>query len=192
WAVSSAVAHGGIPADAARAWAHIQGIFHAVGARNVGWVWSPADPAHDQLYAPPPSTIDVVLLSLISYPHTKWATPSAAIAATRVRYPNKPLIVEVSAAGAPQQKAQWLTQVGQAVHRNGGVFALIYHEGSPDITATDAVNQSWSLTSDPASLRAMRAVVGTLTPSKSTNPPARNLPHNQPIAEHKSILNVAP
>ncbi len=178
WAVSSAVAHGGIPADSAHAWAHIQAVFHRAGAKNVGWVWAPADPAHDQLYAPPPATIDLVLLSMISYPHTQWVDPAAIIAAVRHRYPSKPLIIEASAAGNAQQKARWLTQVGQAVKQSHNIYALIYHDGSPAINATVADDHAWSLTSDPASQAAMRAIVTTITTAQVPVAPASSLhPH---------------
>ena len=167
WAVSSAVANGGIPADSAHAWAHIQAVFHRAGATNVGWVWAPADPAHDQLYAPPLASIDIVLLSMISYPHTQWVNPATAIAAVRHRYTSKPLIIEASAAGGAQQKAQWLTQVGKAVKQNHDIYAFVYHDGSPAINASAADNLSWSLASDPASLAAMRAILNTNQPDRA-------------------------
>ena len=168
WSLSSAVANGGIPQDASRAWLHIQSIFHQVGATNVGWVWSPADPANDQLYAPPVNTINAVLLSMISYPDTQWADPLAKIQAVRLRYPSTPLLIEVSAAGPAPQKAQWLTAVGAAVRQTPGIFALVYHEGTPDINETPAADQQWSLDSDPQSFQAMRTVFAEIT---HTSPP---------------------
>ncbi|HEY3993160.1 MAG TPA: glycosyltransferase, partial [Ktedonobacteraceae bacterium] len=162
WALSSAVANGGIPADSARAWQHVRALFKAAGALNVAWVWAPADPMHDQLYAPPTSNIDAVLLSLISYPNTKWANPQQAIAALRQRYPNKPLILEISAAGPAAQKASWLTEVGNAVMDNPDIYALIYHEGSPAISPTVAENGQWSMISDPTSRVAMQQLLAHL------------------------------
>ena len=64
WSLSSGVANGGIPQDVPKAWMHVQSVFRAVGANNVAWVWAPADPLHDQAYAPPASTIDAVLQEL--------------------------------------------------------------------------------------------------------------------------------
>jgi cellulose synthase/poly-beta-1,6-N-acetylglucosamine synthase-like glycosyltransferase/putative flippase GtrA len=168
WALSSAVANGGIPADAPRAWLHIQAVFRSVGATNVAWVWSPADPAHDQLYAPPANSIDAVLLSLISYPGTTWANPQVALAAVRHRYPTKPIMLEVSADGPPKAKARWLAEVGQAVMHTSGIFALIYHEGTPAIVETAAGDHAWSLASDPLALAAIATIVQHLSPPAPT------------------------
>jgi cellulose synthase/poly-beta-1,6-N-acetylglucosamine synthase-like glycosyltransferase len=162
WSLSSAVANGGIPQDAPRAWEHIQSVFKQAGATNVVWVWSPADPAHDQPYAPPASTIDVVLLSLISYPHTIWADPQKSLNAVVARYPGKPILLEVSADGPAQQKAAWLAKVGAAVNATPAVYALIYHEGAPGNNPTPAQNEQWSMVSDQSSFHAMRQIVLTI------------------------------
>lgn len=160
WAVSSAVTNGGIPQDVPRAWAHIRQVLREEGAANVALVWSPADPADDAAYAPPEASIDAVLLSLISYPDQEWADPAAAIAAAQARHPATPLLLEVSAAGEPARKADWLRAVGAAAAQSRGVRALIYHDGAPDPRATPAEHARWSLDSDPQSLAAMRAALG--------------------------------
>ena len=162
WALSSAVANGGIPAESALAWQHIRSIFTAAGAVNVAWVWAPADPTHDQVYAPPASSIDAVLLTLLSYPGTRWTDPQQAIAAVKQRYPTKPLIVEISAAGPALLKAAWLAEVGQTVMANSDIYALIYHEGSPAINPTATQNSQWFMTSDPASQAAMEQMLSNL------------------------------
>ena len=157
WSVSSAVANGGIPQDVPRAWEHVQSIFKAAGDTNVAWVWAPADPAHDQEYAPPESTIDVVLQSMIRYPNTPWPDPAAVLSAVSARHPTKPLFVEVSANGDPNEKAAWLKHIVATVKAYPTVSALLYHEGAPDLHATQADNARWSLESDARSLRAMLA-----------------------------------
>ncbi len=162
WSISSAVANGGIPAESSLAWRHVRAIFTAAGALNVAWVWAPADLAHDQPYAPPASSIDAVLLSLISYPNTRWTQPQQAIKAVRQRYPTKPLLVEVSAAGPGAQKAVWLAAVGQAVMDNPDIYALIYHEGSPAINPTATDNRRWSMISDPDSQAEMQKLLAKL------------------------------
>ena len=163
WSLSSAVANGGIPQDASKAWLHIQSIFKQVGATNVAWVWSPADPAHDEAYAPPESTIDCVLLSMISYPGTKWADPEATLHGVAMRHPQKPIVLEVSADGPAAAKAAWLTKVGAAVNTTPGIHALIYHEGSPSIHPSNAENNQWSLLSDPSSLAVMQQIAARVT-----------------------------
>ena len=154
WAVSSAVSRGGIPEDVPRAWEHVQAIFKAAGDTNVAWVWAPADPAHDQAYAPPNSTITAVLQDLIRYPGTPWPDPAAVLAGVGHRHPRKPILLEVSAAGAPAAKAAWLEDVAIAVAENPRVFALIYRDGSPAPHPTAAENRQWSLESDPSTVGA--------------------------------------
>lgn len=157
WAVTSAVANGGIPQDSARAWLHAQAIFRAEGAKNVAWVWAPADPAHDQAYAPPEQSIDVVLQSFLRYPGTPWPDVSRVLAQDTARHPGKPLFVEVSAAGSPAHKSAWLNSVAKSVASSHQVYALIYHEGSPDVRATAADNTVWSFTSDALSVQSVKA-----------------------------------
>jgi hypothetical protein len=162
WSLSSGVANGGIPQDVPKAWMHVQSVFRSVGASNVAWVWAPADPLHDQAYAPPASTIDAVLQSFIDYPGTKWGDPETVLHDLAQHYPTKPLFVEASANGPATQKAAWLTKLGQAVNDFPQVYALLYHEGGPELKLTDAQIESWSLASDPDSLAAMRRIVVSL------------------------------
>ncbi|MBA2393648.1 MAG: glycosyltransferase, partial [Ktedonobacteraceae bacterium] len=162
WSLSSGVANGGIPQDVAKAWLHVQSIFHKAGADNVAWVWAPADPLNDQIYAPPLSSIDAVLQSFIDYPGTKWGDPETVLMDLTDRYPTKPIIVEASVNGSAAQKSAWLTKLGQAVNYIPQVHALLYHEGGPGLNATRAQIKSWSMTSDPASLAVMRNIVSGL------------------------------
>ena len=157
WAVSSAVANGGIPQDSARAWLHTQAIFQEEGARNVAWVWSPADPAHDQAYAPPEKSINIVLQSFLRYPNTPWPNVAKVLHEDELRHPGKPLFVEVSAVGSPAEKSAWLKSVMSAVANDHNVYALLYHEGSPDLNATAIDNTQWSLESDPLSIASVKA-----------------------------------
>ncbi len=159
WSLSSGVANGGIPQDVPKAWMHVQDIFRALGADNVAWVWAPADPISSQLYNPPASRIDAVLQSFINYPGTKWGNPVKVLQQLAQKYPRKPLFVEASASGPAMQKAAWLAQLEQAVAVNTQVYALLYHEGGPDLNASKKEIATWSLTSDPASILAMRQIL---------------------------------
>ena len=152
WSLSSGVANGGIPQDVPRAWMHVQSIFRAAGASNVAWVWAPADPIHDQLYAPPASTIDAVLQSFINYPGTKWGNPDLVLQELVKRHPGKPIFVEASVNGPAAQKAAWLKSLGQAVDDLPQVYALLYHEGGPGLDPGSTQIKSWSLASDADSL----------------------------------------
>ena len=159
WSVSSGVANGGIPEDVSKAWMHIQSVFRAAGADNVAWVWGPADPLHDQQFAPPPSSINVVLQDFINYPGTRWRDPETVLRSLALRYPGKPLFVEVSLSGAATRKAAWLASLGQAVDDCPQVYALLYHQGGPGLNPTAAQAKSWSLASDPESLAAWQRIV---------------------------------
>ncbi len=162
WSLSSGVANGGIPQDVPKAWMHMQSIFRDVGANNVAWVWAPADPLHDQPYAPPASTIDAVLQTIVNYPGTNWGDPEMVLRNLAERYPTKPIFIDASADGPAAQKAAWLTKLGQAVMDIPQVYALLYHEGGPGLHPTSEQIENWSLASDPVSLAAMRDIVASL------------------------------
>jgi hypothetical protein len=162
WSVSSGVAHGGIPADVAKAWTHVQSVFRGEGADNVAWVWAPADPVNDREFAPPPSTIDAVLQSFINYPGTQWGDPQSVLDGVAARYPDKPLFVEASAAGPAAQKAAWVTRLARAVDGSPDVYAVLYHEGGPNLTASSATTKEWSLASDSQSLASVRRLMSGL------------------------------
>ena len=162
WAVSSAVNNGGIPEDVPKAWEHIQSVFRAAGAHNVAWVWAPADPQHDQPYAPPSSTINVVLQDFINFPGMHWGNPQQVLSSLVQRYPGKPIIIEVSSAGPATAKAAWLATLGQAIDNCPQAYAIVYHEGGPVLEPTAAQLKSWSLASDPESLATWRLIMTRL------------------------------
>ena len=176
WSLSSAVTNGGIPQDGPRAWQHLRDIFRQEGALNVAWVWSPADPAHDLSYAPPITSIDLVLISLISYPDTEWADPVATLAAVRRRYPATPLFLEVSAAGPTSRKAAWLEQAAAAAGTTPGVQALLYHEGGPTTRFNESTAyDDWSLASDPSIPKSLRQVILSQPRYSPNGPGAREV-----------------
>jgi len=163
WSTSSAVTNNGIPADVTRAWLHIQRIFADEGAGNVAWVWSPADPINDELYAPPTDSIDLVLMSLIRYPDTEWAAPVDELTAFQSAYPNTPLFIEVSAAGSSERKTAYFTLLHDAVMNVPNLYALIYYEGSPRPGAVLSEHQEWSMLSDPLTTNAIRLMIQDIT-----------------------------
>jgi hypothetical protein len=169
WSLSSGVANGGIPQDVPKAWMHVQSVFRAIGANNVAWVWAPADPIHDQAYAPPASTIDAILQDFINYPGTRWGNPETVLHNLVTRYPTKSIIVEASIDGPAGQKAAWLTKLGRAVNNVHQVYALLYHEGGPELHPTPELIKSWSLASDPDSLAAIRRIVASLHKKATTH-----------------------
>jgi Glycosyl transferase family group 2 len=167
WSASSGVAHGGIPEDVPKAWLHVQSVFRAAGAKNVAWIWAPADPLRDQEFAPPNPSIDAVLQSFVNYPGTRWGDPRRVLDDLTRRYPDKPIFVEASAAGPAQLKAEWLARFGDAVEQTPRVYAVLYHEGGPALAPTKAEEKYWSLASDTRSLTTVKRVFGDLATERS-------------------------
>jgi cellulose synthase/poly-beta-1,6-N-acetylglucosamine synthase-like glycosyltransferase len=156
WSVSSGVANGGIPEDVPKAWSHVRSVFRNQGARNVVWVWAPADPLHDQQFAPPVGSIDAVLQSFVNYPGTLWGDPTVVLDDLQSRYPTKPFFVDVSVNGPSAEKSAWLAGLGRAIRSNPNVYAVLYHEGGPELAPTTQQLKEWSVGSDPLSLTAWR------------------------------------
>ncbi|GAB2698621.1 glycosyltransferase family 2 protein [Kitasatospora kifunensis] len=162
YAASSAVARGGIPQDVGPAWSRIRQLFHDAGATNVGWVWGPADPGHDQPYTPPAQAVDAVAVTLFEYPGTSWADPARALASAAAAHPGKPLLVDVSLAGAPEQRAAWLEQLGAALAARRDVAGLVYQETGPELDPSGAAAHRWSLTADPLTAEAAGRLLRTI------------------------------
>ena len=141
WAVSSAVANGGIPQDVAPAWSHIRALFSA--ARNVALVWAPADPINDQPYAPPANEIDAVQATWYGYRGARWPDPERTLGQIARRHPGKPIVIDVSAAGPASRKAELLVDTVHAAARRGAI--VTYHEGGPFLRSAPG-RRDWSLT----------------------------------------------
>jgi cellulose synthase/poly-beta-1,6-N-acetylglucosamine synthase-like glycosyltransferase len=160
YAISSAVAHGGIPQDTARAWAHIRQVFDAAHATNAAWVWSPADPAHDRPYAPPANAVDAVAVTLFEYPGTAWTDPATALAGAARAHPGKPLLVNLSVSGRPHQRSAWLDRLGTAVAARTDVAALVYQQTGPEVDIADpARTRRWSMTYDSLTTAAVKRLL---------------------------------
>jgi cellulose synthase/poly-beta-1,6-N-acetylglucosamine synthase-like glycosyltransferase len=145
---SSAVARGGIPQDVGPAWQRMRRVFEQAGARNVAWVWTPADPAADQPYRPPAASIDAVALTLHQYPGTRWVDPATVLAGAAARHPGKPLLVDASLAGNPPARARWLDRLGAAVAARTDVAGLVYRLTGPLSDAGSSQARAWSPMSD--------------------------------------------
>jgi cellulose synthase/poly-beta-1,6-N-acetylglucosamine synthase-like glycosyltransferase len=142
WSGTSAVTDGSIPEDVAPAWSHIRRLF--ADADNVALVWAPADLLQDQAYAPPASEVDVVQATWFHYPTTPWPDPESTLRAIARRHPGKPILIDVSAAGPPTDKAAWLIAIVRAAVRWNAI--VVYHEGGPFATTVAPGRRDWSLT----------------------------------------------
>ncbi|HEX6395438.1 MAG TPA: glycosyltransferase [Acidimicrobiales bacterium] len=156
WSVSSGVANGGIPEDVPKAWLHVRSVFRSHGARNVAWVWAPADPLHDQEFAPPLASVDAVLQNFINYPGTVWGNPNVVLHDLQSRYPTKPFFLDVSVNGPSVEKSAWLAGLGRAIRSTPNVYVVLYHEGGPELAPTAQQVKEWSVGSDPSSLMTWR------------------------------------
>ena len=177
WSISSGVANGGIPEDVSKAWVHVQSVFRSHGARNVVWVWAPADPLHDQQFAPPANDIGAVLQSFINYPGTAWGNPAAVLSKLQQRYPTKPIFVDVSVDGPSAEKSAWLDSFGRAISGDSHIHAVLYHEGGPELNPNAQLLKAWSADSDGPSLQAwlhsLALLRSPVTQARST-PPTQN------------------
>lgn len=162
YAASSGVANGGIPQDVPRAWAHIRELFAQADARNVSWVWTPADPSNDQLYTPPASQIDAVALTMAEFPKTTWADPAKELAAAAKRHPGKQLMLQVSLDGTPGRRVAWLQKLQAAIKARTDVAAVVYQEAGPvsDLTGKDA--KPWALTADKQTAAEFRKLAAAM------------------------------
>ncbi len=172
FAVSSAVAGGGIPEDVRPAWAHVRAVFRSAGATNVAFVWQPADPGSDRRFSPPPREIDAVAVTLFEYPGTLWTSPAAVLGAVAREHPRKPLLVLVSAAGrghavvgrvvaqdpslqpvdpppSTVTKPAWLGWLARALRQRGDVAGIVYGDAGPLTSASARGARSWSASSGP-------------------------------------------
>lgn len=163
YAVTSAVAKGGIPEDVEPAWSHVQHLFRDAGATNVAWVWQPADPGNDRAFMPNARSIDDVAVTLFEYARTAWVNPAEQLAEAAIRHPGKPLLVLVSAAGAPSNpravgapsgpaaKAAWIESTDRAIDRRHDVAAVLYAQSGPVASPTAKSSEPWSLSSGAGS-----------------------------------------
>lgn len=161
FAASSAVARGGIPSDSAAAWRHIRAVAEQERARNIAWVWAPADPAYDIAYAPREEDLDVIGLTWFSYPGSSWVDPERAIEAATLRHPGKPLLIQVSAPPVQQcpivdltcttepsaytDRTRWLDAVRTAVDHRSDIATLVYQDGGPYLDSDDPRAVAWRM-----------------------------------------------
>jgi hypothetical protein len=129
----------------------------------VGWVWNPADPAHDQAYSPPDGQIDAVALTLYEYPGTRWVAPRQALADVAARHPGRPMLLNVSTAGPAKRRGEWILQLGSAISARRDVAGLVYQDSGPVHSVDDPAALPWSMTADPTFQEAVRHVFRELT-----------------------------
>ena len=161
WAASSGVANGGVPRDVSRAWNHIQAIFASEGARNVAWAWDPADPAHDQPYAPAPASVGAVVVTLINYPAQVWKDPAQELAEVARRHPGKPLMLDVALDGSPARKAAWLVKLRRDVDASRDILDVSYHQGGPELNPSSPQARLWLVTADEATTSGFASLFAT-------------------------------
>lgn len=155
WAVTSAVAGGGVPSDASRSWQHIRALFTRAGASNASFAWAPARADTDARFAPPDDTIDAVVVTELRLEGMPWPAVAAALDSSARSHPGAPLILLLGAVGASEEKADWLRTSLTAAADRADVAAVVYHDAAPGV-ADDSGTASWSASSDNASIAVMR------------------------------------
>jgi mannan endo-1,4-beta-mannosidase len=144
-------------------WRHIWGIFHAVGASNVIWVWSPNirwQPGVRNLAALYPGDKYVDIVGIDGYLVSSGDTPGIVFDSTmrelRTVASDKPwLLAETGVAAGPDQPAQ-ITALLAAVAANPRLIGLVYLNGAEPFG-------NWTFTDAPASVLAFRRGIDSPT-----------------------------
>ncbi|WP_148070889.1 hypothetical protein [Curtobacterium sp. PhB130] len=160
WAVSSAVAGGGVPADASAAWRHVRDLFAKAGASNAAFAWAPARAGDDEQFAPPKGSTDAVVVTELRLNGTAWPNVSSALDLAAEAHPGAPLILVLGAVGDSVQKATWLRDALAQAAARPRVEAVVYHEAAPGSSGDDPA-EDWSASSDPATTKVMQAFLRT-------------------------------
>jgi hypothetical protein len=147
------------PRDYIAAWDHIQDVFSAVGATNVGWVWCPTAEGfrggHAAAYYPGDSRVD--WLCADAYPPSGLPSLQSLLRPFLLwarSHPRPVIIGEYGALeGAPGARARWLRQAASDLARDTQVRAAVYFD-------IDSVNGGrifpWSIDTSPSSFAAFR------------------------------------
>jgi hypothetical protein len=138
WAQS---VNGNRPGDFVHAWRHVRGVFRAVGATNVQWIWAPnaltfSSKGTSNLRSLYPGDRDVDLIGLTGYGHGSSASQTfdPTLKALRAVSHKRIIICETAADGA--NKTRWITSVG-AYHRgHQEIDGFVWFNTSPSSGAT--------------------------------------------------------
>jgi beta-mannanase len=154
----------GAPGEFARAWRHVHGLFTAVGATNVTWIWSPVAGTIRSDQYPGDAYVDVVGLSgfnggteLFS---RRWRSFAEAFGppldALRALAPDKPVaLTEIASAEQGGSKAEWITGMFAEVKRRPYIRAVVWFNLRKE---TD-----WRIESSPEAQAAFAAGAATVT-----------------------------
>jgi hypothetical protein len=150
--------------DYVRAWRHVHDIFGDVGCTNVRWIWSPnavtssskgtSDLA--QLY---PGDDYVDLLGMTAYGHGASAAPTfdATLRALQAVSRHKDIIISETGADGPD-KTEWITSLGQYLHRHSEIDGFIWYNTAPHTTGASG---DYRFDDTPQNLNAFRGVLRT-------------------------------
>jgi mannan endo-1,4-beta-mannosidase len=161
------------PATYVAAWQHIWNIFHAIGAKNALFVWSPdgligQQPLHWQegvvAWYPGTQYVNDIAMSTVAFAsNVTYGEPYFFERLDFLhRHFNKPMILpemKVTAAA----RYPWLRQLKTLLHHRSWIKALVWSETPSSAQkggGFNTGNMDWSLIQDPEARKLLKAAVG--------------------------------
>jgi hypothetical protein len=138
WAQS---VNGNRPGDFVHAWRHVRGVFRAVGATNVQWIWAAnaltfSSKGTSDLRSLYPGDSDVDLVGFSGYGHGSSATQTfdPTVKALRAVTHKKIIICETAADGG--SKTKWINSFGAYLRGHPEIYGFVWFNTSPSNGAT--------------------------------------------------------
>lgn len=171
--------HTNTPAKLVKAWRHVWGIFHAVGAKNVKFLWNPIAASFSYEFGGAPSYtlkdlypgdkyVDYVSFSGYNWytesdPPRSWRTMARVYGERyawirRVTTKRKMIIPETGTVSGetPRAKAAWISQGYRAVYKRfPAIVAIVYF----NVDASMVGQPDWRLSVTDGSLAAYKALL---------------------------------
>lgn len=183
---------GNTPQEYVEMFRHVHGLFEAVGADNVRWVWSPnvlhgaqTDPA---AYYPGDAYVDVVGLDGYNWGDSglgpSWQSFGTIFSETVEsvrRYAAQPLwVVETGSAESGGDKALWLRDMFRTLAMDTRFAALVYFD--------TVGNLDWRLRTSPEASLAFRE--GLATMRADTEPSLTEDPSLEPTGDVPDVIRL--
>lgn len=169
----------GDPKGYAKAWRRAHGIFQAVGATNVEWIWAPniqscPDTPENNMHAYFPGDTYVDWIGVDGYNfgdhHDVWhkwqsfeKIYDAILKDFAARYPHKPVMISEfgCAPGKPGQREQWIREAYESLLKRPQVKAAVWF----DLDKRRENEPNWRIDATPGSLKAFNETFASPTRS---------------------------
>jgi Glycosyl hydrolase family 26 len=160
WSDWSVGTNGNTAADLVNAWRHVVGIFRAVGADNVRWIWNVGYSCNSDLQPiwPGADWVDYTGIDVYNWGDSTAASADAhllpMLGTVKTLAPTVPVMLpEVGANRAHGSQGPWLAELFRVAAAQG-IVAIVYFDENRSATA----HPDWRLGSDDAFLPRLRAV----------------------------------